>query len=56
MEQIGFAVACKKYFGLLPGQKVGEFVREIKDLTDDDRREMAPLLSAELGAFVMPER
>lgn len=52
---MSFAVACKKFFGLLPEQTVGQFVAEVKALTPEDRREMAPLLSVELGEEVLSE-
>ncbi len=46
---MGFATACSKYFGRLPGQTTGEFAEELRALTPEDREEMAPLLSEELG-------
>ena len=49
---MGFAVACKRFFGLRAGEKVGEFVHEIKSLTLQDRIELAPLLSKELDVDV----
>ncbi len=52
MEKISFAVAAKKFFGLLPDQKVGGFISEIKALTVQDRKELAPLLAIELGVEV----
>jgi hypothetical protein len=55
MEKISFAVACKKFFGLLSGQGIGAFVADIRNLTKEDRTEMAPLLSAALGEDVSAE-
>ena len=48
-KEIGFAVACKKFFGLMPEQNMQGFVAEIKKLTPEDKKEMAPQLAAELG-------
>lgn len=47
-----FAVACKRFFGLKEGQKVTEFVTEIKDLSQKDKEELAPFLSKELNEEV----
>ena len=49
---MGFAVACKRFFGLKAGEKVGEFAQEIKSLTLQDRMELAQLLSKELNVDV----
>ena len=43
-----FAAACKQFFGMRPGQPLGEFANEIKALTQPDRDEMAALMSVEL--------
>lgn len=43
-----FIVACKKFFGLKEDQKLGQFVSEIKKLTTEDKKELAPLLGKEL--------
>ncbi len=40
-NEVSFPVAAKDFFGLLPGQSVGDFARELKSLTDEDRSEMA---------------
>lgn len=45
---ISFAVAAKRYFGVLPGQGVANFVGELKQLTKEDRDEMRPMLADEL--------
>lgn len=51
-DKISFAVAYKKYFELLPDQKLGQFIAELKNLTQKDREELAPLLAKELGIEV----
>lgn len=43
MENVGFVVACKKYFGMKPGQTLKEFGDELKQLTIEDRQELARL-------------
>ena len=43
-----FAVACKKYFGLLEGQPFAQFTAELKKLTPEDRKELAAELTKEL--------
>ena len=47
-----FAMAVRKYFGKLEDQSFSDFAAEIKALTDKDRADLAPLLSAELGVEV----
>lgn len=49
-----FVTAVKKYFGLLPNQKTMEFAGEINELTQEDRNELAVMLSEELGEEVEP--
>ena len=51
---LGFAVACKKFFGMKPDQTLAEFSAEIKALTAEDRTELAGLLSVEFGEEVKP--
>ena len=42
MEQHkSFAGACKAFFGFKSGQSLREFMEEIKQLTPDDRAEIA---------------
>jgi DNA-directed RNA polymerase specialized sigma24 family protein len=40
-----FAVQMKEFFGLLPGQSISSFARELKALTEADKAELAALLS-----------
>lgn len=47
-----FVVACKQYFGFLPGQSLMEFRDEIRKLTPEDREELASMLSEALGELV----
>jgi hypothetical protein len=49
---MSFVTACHTYFGRKPGQSLGEFGAELKALTPQDRRELVPLLSVELGTEV----
>ncbi len=35
-----FMVACKQHFGLTKTQKLSDFVKELKQLTDDDRADL----------------
>lgn len=49
VKPTGFIVACKEFFGFAPGQSLMDFKNEIKELTQKDRDELAPLLSAALG-------
>jgi len=37
MKVISFTAACKDYFGYKPGQTLGEFMNEVKELTPEDR-------------------
>lgn len=37
LKVTSLTVACKEYFGYKPGQTLGEFVAEVKELTPDDR-------------------
>ena len=46
MSQVSFAAACRTFFGLLPGQTLGEFGVELKTLTNEDRIEIAEGLRA----------
>lgn len=39
-EYSSFAGACKAFFGLLPGQSLGDFAAEVRKLTDSDRAEI----------------
>ena len=40
MEDMPFVVACKKFFGMHPGQTLPEFTHEIKALTEQDREDL----------------
>ena len=52
MDKMSFEVAMKKVFGMLPGQKLADFKAEIRQLTVEDRREMALMLAEILKAQV----
>lgn len=52
-KPISFLVAAKKFFGLKPGQGLGDFRDEVNCLTDADKDELRPLLSAEFGAPII---
>lgn len=45
MKKTQFAVAMKNFFGMLPGQTVADFSRELKALTTEDRAEFKTLLA-----------
>lgn len=47
-----FMVACKEYFGLSSGQTLMEFKKEVDQLTDKDKSELAPLLGSHFGESV----
>lgn len=40
MKETTFAVACKEFFGFREGQKLGDFMHELKQLTDKDRADL----------------
>lgn len=48
-EARAFAAACKQFCGMKPGETLQQFAAELSALTNDDRRELAGLLSVELG-------
>lgn len=53
MEKVSFVVACKKFFGILPGQSLMDFQKEIKALTPKDKEEltaMFPSVGFEINA------
>jgi len=52
---MAFVIACKKFFGMRPGDTLKEFAIEIKALTPKDREEMAIELARELGVPVAHE-
>jgi len=52
MEKISFMSACKEFFGVREDQTLPQFGQEVKALTPDDRKEMAPGLSKMLGKEV----
>lgn len=37
MKQMSLTAALKDYFGYKPGQTLGDFVSEVKALTNDDK-------------------
>lgn len=53
---VGFMAAVAKYFGKKEGQTLGEFKKEVDELTDKDRTDLAPLLSKVVGEEVNPAR
>lgn len=42
----GFVTQCKRYFGLLPGQVLVDFMHEIKKLTSEDKAEITEWFNA----------
>ena len=54
-----FVAAARKYFGFKENGYKGKtglssFAEEMKELTPEDRAELAPLLTKELGEEVIP--
>jgi|GEM_PF-5093343 len=52
-NEMGFMVACLHFFGKKSGQTSMAFGEEVKALNDADRKELAPLLSKELGKTIV---
>ena len=52
-KRMTFMAACRDYFGLFPDQKPLDFGREVKALTDDDRKEIIAGLE-KLGYEIIP--
>jgi hypothetical protein len=48
-KELGFTAACREFFGQRPAQTLKEFMAEVKELTDDDRAELRPLLEKALS-------
>ena len=49
---MSITIAMKRYFGYKQGDKLSDFAKEVRQLTQKDRIELAPLLSKELGEEV----
>lgn len=47
-----FVIGCKMFFGLKSDQTLAQFAKEVRRLSEDDRNEMAPLLTEALGEEV----
>lgn len=43
MKTVTFIVAAREFFGLLPGQTLADFSKEIKALTVNDRTELVEM-------------
>ncbi len=39
-KPMSFTAACKDFFGVKPGQTAMDFMKEVKQLTDDDKAEI----------------
>jgi hypothetical protein len=52
MEEIPFITAVKRFFGYKAGQTAGQFIAEVRQLTPEDKKELAPLLGKALGLEV----
>ena len=52
MANKSFTMACAEFFGRLPGESLGDFAKELKELTDEDRAELRPMLSKALGCEI----
>ena len=53
MENIGFSAACLKFFGKKPNQSNTEFMVEMRQLTDDDKHELAEMFKT-VGINITP--
>lgn len=51
MKQMGFAAACKDFFGFLPGTGLLQFKQELEALSPEDRAEIQAGLEANGYAF-----
>ena len=51
--QISFMSACVQFFCAKPGQSKVQFGQEVKELTPEDRKELKPMLEAELGLEII---
>lgn len=54
MKVMSFTAACKEYFGYKPGQTLGEFMTEVKQLTPEDRQyftKLFPSVGIEITAI-----
>lgn len=40
-KTMGFAAACKDYFGFQEGQTLAEFMQEVRALTPEDKAEIS---------------
>ena len=52
MAQKSFIAACREYFGFKPGQTLGEFGAEIKQLNHADKVEIAEGMRKHAGMDV----
>ncbi len=46
MQQKSFAVACKEFFGMRPGQTLADLMAELKSLTEKDRAELTEMFKS----------
>jgi hypothetical protein len=54
-NQVGVITVLKRYFGQKPGQTLGEFSQEVRELSDTDKHELASLAADELGVELKSE-
>ena len=52
MEKMSFVGAAKKFFGYKDGQTLKEFSEELKKLTEQDRKDLTPMLEEALGVEI----
>ena len=53
MENMGFTAACLKFFGKKQGQTNTEFMVEMRQLTDQDKDELAEMFKT-VGYNIVP--
>ena len=54
MDKKTLAVACRGFFGLLPGQDLKGFSEEMRQLTPKDREELAEMFEKAGIAKIIP--
>jgi hypothetical protein len=54
-NKLGAITVLKRFFGQKPGQSIGEFSEEVKQLDSKDKHELATLAAAELGVELKEE-
>ena len=48
-KQVSLVAAIREYFGFLPGQKLADFMQELKALSPEEKKELGEGAARELG-------